>query len=125
MADSHARVDQQGARASERRAEAEVDVSDSSRVGGRAPVPKSSPRRPCRPRRATWTKCHTGTVFVKDRGTLLFKKKLGPLKTSMWRCGGRSIQEPGHRGDSSTATEISMSERPNLPHIHYNMVTGS
>ena len=74
MADLHARVDQQGARASERRAEAEVDVSDSSRVGGRAPVPKSSPRRPCRPRRATWTKCHTGTVFVKDRDTLLFKK---------------------------------------------------
>ena len=41
----------------------QVDVGDGAWVGGRAPGPKSSPRRPCRPRRATWTKCHDRDGF--------------------------------------------------------------
>ena len=28
-----------------------------------------------------------GTVFERDHDTLLFKKKLGPLQTAMWRLG--------------------------------------
>ena len=58
----------------QRRVEAGIDAGDGAWVGGRAPGPKSSPHRPCRPPRPTWTKCHDRDGFRRDRDTLLFKK---------------------------------------------------
>ena len=49
MADSHARIDQQGARAKYSGAEAEVDSGRCEGVGGTNVPPPMAPRRPCRP----------------------------------------------------------------------------
>ena len=54
-----------------------------------------------------------------------------PDHTTPWGVFGTGFYIPfsgphahcGHSGDSSTATEIPMSERPKPPHIHYNAAT--
>ena len=61
-----------GARATPLHVEAEVNASDGALVGGWVPCPKSSPRRPCRPRRATWTK-RVRSGFSSRRGRLVRK----------------------------------------------------
>ena len=71
----------------------QIEVSDGAWVGGRAPGPKSSPRRPCRPPRPTWTKCHDRDGFRRDRDTLLFKK-IGTAQNFDVAAGGHLAIRP-------------------------------
>ena len=82
-----------GARATERRVDVQIDAGDVEGVGVPAGCVAAVAKRPCRPRRATWTKCHDRTVFVKDRDTLLFKK-IGTAQNFEKFLGPRCILRP-------------------------------
>ena len=69
-----------GARATSLHVEAEVDASDGAWVGGWVPRPKSSPRRPCRPRRATWTKRVRRDFFRERPRHVTFQKNFDRSK---------------------------------------------
>ena len=66
MADSHAQIDQQGARAKYSGAEAEIDSGRCEGVGGTNAPPPMTLRRPCRPPppiRTKWERGRNGQVL--------------------------------------------------------------
>ena len=66
----------------------QIDASDGAWVGGRAPGPKSSPHRPCRPRRATWTKRVRRDSFRERPRHVTFQKNWDRSKLRCGEVGG-------------------------------------
>ena len=70
-----------GARRNQRRVDAVDHSSHSTDHAGPAGVVVAVAKRPYRPRRATWTKCHDRDGFRERLRHVTFQKKLGPPKT--------------------------------------------
>ena len=88
-----------GARATQRRAELEIDLGDGEQVGGRVPGVRDHLGGPCRPPPPMWTKSRNGekgtkgSGFILDRLSRIDSTFFRPQNLLAWRYWGKTETE--------------------------------